>query len=147
MPTKGIGLFALFQGTGRYSAVLNAAGYYWGLYNNSNLSQEVYDGRWTQANPDPNALYPRLSSATNANNYQTSTFWLRDRSYLKLRNLELYYNFPQSLMDKTFLSSAKIYVRGNDLFTHDDLDNKDAAQYGAVEPTTRSVIAGVKFSF
>ncbi len=144
---KGIGLFALFQGTGRYSAVLNAAGYYWGLYNNSNLSQEVYDGRWTQANPDPNALYPRLSSATNANNYQTSTFWLRDRSYLKLRNLELYYNFPQSLMDKTFLSSAKIYVRGNDLFTHDDLDNKDAAQYGAVEPTTRSVIAGVKFSF
>lgn len=145
---KGIGLDFLFQGAGRYTANLNAAGMYWPLLNSTSLSQEYYDGRWTPENPDANAAFPRLSSASNANNYQTSTFWQRDRSFLKLRNIELYYNFPKSLVEKTkFMSAAKVYLRGVDLFCFDHIDNADAESYGINSPLTRSIVLGLTLSF
>lgn len=143
---KGLGFDAMFQGTGRYSAVLNTAGYYHGLVSNTSLAQHVYDNRWTPANP--NAEFPRLSSTSNANNYQTSTFWLRDRSFLKLRNVEIYYNFPKTLMEKTkFMNAAKLYVRGIDLLCFDHIDNVDAESYGAVMPLTKSVAVGLQVTF
>ena len=143
---KNFGIDAMFQGVGRYSAILNTTGYYWGLINNSTLSQYVYDHRWTSTNQ--NAEFPRLSSSSNANNYQTSSFWLRDRSFFKLRNVELYYNFPQSLIEKThFMNGAKIYVRGIDLFTLDHLATVDAESYGATSPLTRSVVFGAALTF
>lgn len=142
---KGIGIDAMFQGVGRYSAVLNTSGYYWGLVSNTSLSQYVYDNRWTTSNPD--AEFPRLSSSSNANNYQTSTFWLRDRSYFKLRNIEVYYNFPKTLLGKTgFINAAKFYVRGTDLFTLDHLSTVDAESYGVTSPLTRSIQFGVSLT-
>ena len=145
---KGFGFNVMFQGMGRYSAVLNTKSMYWGLINNTTLSQYVYDNRWSPSNNDANAMFPRLSSSSNANNYQTSTFWLRDRSYLKLRNIELYYNFDKSLLSKTkIVNAAKLYVRGVDLFTFDNLDEVDAASYGATNPLTRSVVVGLSVTF
>ena len=97
----------MFQGTGRYSAVLNTKSLYWPLINNTTISQEYYDNRWTPENQD--AKYPRLSSQSNENNYQTNTLWLADRSFLKLRSIELYYKFPQIWVKKSkILSNAKI---------------------------------------
>jgi len=145
---KGLGFDAQFQGTGHYSAVLNTSGYYWGLINNTNLSQYVYDNRWTSENNDANALFPRLSSTSNANNYQTSTFWLRDRSFLKLRTLEIYYNLPKTLMAKTgFMKAAKVYVKGNDLFCADHIDTQDAEVLGQTTPASRSIIVGAQLTF
>lgn len=145
---KGLGFDAMFQGVGRYSAVLNTSGYYWGLINNTSLAQDVYDKRWSPENNNANAEYPRLSSSSNANNYQTSTFWLRDRSYLKLRNVELYYHLPKSLLQKTgVVNAAKVYLRGVDLFCFDHLDGVDAESYGATSPLTRSVVLGLSVTF
>ncbi len=151
---KGIGLVAHFQGTGNYGCNLSSQGYYWGLINNSNLSQEVYDNRWNlETNNRADALYPRLSSQTNANNYQTSTFWQRDRSYLKLRNIELYYNFDKNLLNKTgFIKDATLFVRGVDLCNiatggKNKLENLDPEATGAVAPLSRQVAVGVKLTF
>lgn len=141
---KGIGIDAMFQGVGRYSAVLNTQGYYWGLINNSSMAQQVYDKRWSPENNNAQAEYPRLSAESNANNYQTSSYWLRNRSYLKLRNIELYYHLPKCLLSKTkIINAAKVYLRGIDLFTIDNLDEVDAASYGATAPLTRSVAFGL----
>lgn len=141
---KRLGFDAMFQGVGRYSAVLNTSGYYWGLINNTNIAQHVFENRWSPDNNNANAEFPRLSSSSNANNYQTSTFWLRDRSYLKLRNVEVYYNLPSCILEKTkFIQAAKVYVRGVDLFTSDKIDNVDAASYGATNPLTRSIALGL----
>lgn len=143
---KGLGLTAQFQGVGRYSCNLNQSGYYWGLINNTNIAQEVYDNSWRAGNE--NATYPRLSSSSNANNYQTSDFWLRDRSFFKLRNVEVFYHMPESLMKATgFMKAAKIYLRGVDLFTSDKIDNKDAEAVQASMPTTRSIIIGAQLTF
>ena len=143
---KGFGFDLLFQGASRYSANLSAKGMYWPLLNTTNLSQQAYDGRWTPSNPD--AKFPRLSTESNANNYQTSTFWQRDRSFLKLRNVELYYNLPSDLLQKTrFINTAKVYVRGVDLFCADHIDEADAEVYGVSAPVNKSIVAGVALSF
>ncbi len=151
---KGIGLVAHFQGVGNYGCNLSSQGYYWGLINNSSLAQEVYDNRWNaETNNVADALYPRLSSSSNANNYRTSTFWQRDRSYLKLRNIELYYNFDKNLLAKThFINGAKIYVRGVDLFNiatggADKLTGLDPEATGIVAPLCRQISVGVKLTF
>ena len=49
-----------------------------------------------------------------------------DRSFFKLRNIEVYYNFPKAMLAKTkLLNAAKLYVRGVDLFSFDHLDESD----------------------
>lgn len=151
---KGIGLLAHFQGVGNYGCNLSSQGYYWGLINNSSLAQEVYDNRWNaETNNNADALYPRLSSTSNANNYRTSTFWQRDRSYLKLRDIELYYNFDKNLLAKThFINGAKLYVRGVDLCNiatggNNKLENLDPEATGVVAPLSRQIVVGVKLTF
>lgn len=143
---KGLGFNAQFQGTGNYSAILNTKSMYWPLVNNTTLSKHYYDNRWTPENT--NTRYPRLSSESNANNYRTNTIWLADRSFLKLRNVELYYKLPKSLLDKTkIVGSAKLYVRGTDLLCFDHLDVSDPESYGATNPLNRSVIVGLTIGF
>ena len=143
---RGIGFSAMFQGTANYSAVLNTKSMFWPLINNTTLSSHYYENRWTPENL--NAKYPRLSSQSNANNYQTNTIWLEDRSFLKLRNVELYYKFPKNLMQKTkILGSAKLYVRGVDLLCFDKIDVADPESYGATNPLNKSVVVGLKIGF
>lgn len=143
---KGLGFNAMFQGTGRYSAVLNTQSVYWPLVNDVTISQHYYDNRWTPETPD--AKYPRLTTQSNNNNFQTNTLWLEDRSFLKLRNVELYYKLPERWMKRTkFMSNAKIYVRGNDLLCFDHIKIADPESYGVKNPLTRSVIAGLTIGF
>ena len=145
---KGFGFDFMFQGVGRYTANLSAKGMYWPLLNSTSLSEQYYNGRWTASNPDVNATFPRLSSTSNANNYQNSTFWQRDRSFLKLRNVEVYYNLPKTLMEKTgFIKTAKVYVRGVDLLCFDKIDDADPEVYGVTAPLNKSIVAGVALSF
>ena len=62
--------------------------------------------------------------------------------------MELYYHLPQSLLKSTgFISQAKVYVRGVDLFTSDHLQQGSAESYGAVMPLTRSVQVGASLTF
>lgn len=142
---KGLGFYALFQGAGNYSAVLNTKAMYYPLVDNTNLSQYYYDNRWTPSLQD--AKFPRLSSESNKNNYQTNTVFLADRSFLKLRNFEVYYKLPENLLAKTkFIKGSKLYVRGNDLFSLDHMDVSDPEVYGTNQ-LYRSVVMGVSLTF
>ena len=143
---RGLGFDAMFQGTARYSAILNTASVYWPLINNTTVSQYYYDNRWTTTNTD--AKFPRLSSQSNTNNYQTSTFWLADRSFLKLRTLQIYYNFPKSMLRATkVIQDAKIYINGIDLLCFDHIKIADPESYGATYPLTRSAVIGLSLKF
>jgi TonB-linked SusC/RagA family outer membrane protein len=143
---KGIGVYAMFQGTGNYTAILNTPGMYWPLVGSFSISQYAYDNRWTTDNTD--AIFPALSSSSNANNYQTSTLWLRNRSFIKLRNIELYYNIPSKWLNKTLhvVNGAKLYVRGNDLFTTSNVPENDPECYGYY-PVNKSVAFGLSVTF
>ncbi|MDO4164164.1 MAG: SusC/RagA family TonB-linked outer membrane protein [Bacteroides sp.] len=143
---KGLGFFALLQGAGRYSTTLNTSGMYWPLLSKTNLSQYAYDNRWTEDNP--NAAMPRLSTTSNANNYQTSTWWVKDRSFIKLRTVEVYYHLPKSLLAKTkYVDAAKIYLRGNNLLGWDHIPAGNAEGFSAAQPMTRNFAMGLQVTF
>lgn len=144
---KGLGVDAMFQGTGRYTGVLSTKSMYKPLVGNTTISQYYYDNRWTPETAGT-AKFPALSSTSNANNYNTNTLWMFDRSFFKLRNIEVYYNFPKAMLAKTkFLNAAKLYVRGVDLFSFDHLDESDPEVFGATNPLNRSIVAGLSVTF
>lgn len=144
---KGLGIDAMFQGTGRYTGVFSTKSMYKPLVGNTTISQYYYDNRWTPETAST-AKFPALSSTSNANNYNTNTLWMFDRSFFKLRNIEVYYNFPKAMLAKTkLLNAAKLYVRGVDLFSFDHLDESDSEVFGATNPLNRSIVAGLSVTF
>ena len=143
---QGLGFDAMFQGTANYSAVLYTQSVYWPLINNTNISQYYYDNRWTPNNL--NAKFPRLSAQSNTNNYQTSSLWVADRSFLKLRTVEIYYNLPKAILKNTkIINNVKLYIRGIDLLCFDHIKIADPESYGATNPLTRSAVAGINVAF
>lgn len=143
---KGWGVYALFQGTGRESQVLNTAGVYWPMINNGTISQEYYANRWTKDNP--NAKYPRLTSTGSPNNYTTNSLWVANSSYLKLRTLEVYYNLPASFLKRLkFVNKAKVFARGYDLLCFDKIGEMDPENIGTNHPTMSQYAFGFNLSF
>ncbi|MCD6355317.1 MAG: SusC/RagA family TonB-linked outer membrane protein, partial [Prolixibacteraceae bacterium] len=138
---KGLGINALFQGVSNVSANLNTPGVFWPLYNNNNISTFSND-RWTPATAGT-ATLPRLTPEKNDNNYRTSTVWQRNASYLKLRTLELYYNLPVSVVEKVKLKRAKVFVRGMNLFSIDNIEIMDPEELRTVYPTLQSYNIGL----
>jgi len=146
---KGIGLDATLQGVGNYSGTLTTNGMYRSAVATNTLSQYLYENSWSSERGNTEgAKFPRLSATSNANNDVVNTLNTFDRSYLKLRNVELYYHLPaQMLQSVKFVSAVRLYVKGIDLFTIDNLDNGDAASYGVAQPLTRNVQLGASITF
>lgn len=142
---KGLGLSATFQGVANYTAILNTQSVYWPLINNTTISEHYYNNRWIPENPF--AKYPRLTTERNDNNFQTNSVWLSDASFLKLRNCELYYKISTLFLSKSGIKSAKIYLRGVDLFSWDKIKLSDPESTGATWPMTSSINVGLALSF
>lgn len=144
---KGLGFTATIQGAANYTAYLNTTSMYWPLINNTNIGQYYFENRWTPETAET-AKYPRLTSETNDNNFRYNSVWLADRSFLKLRNIEVYYHLPKMLLAKTrFINNAKVYVRGVDLFCFDHIKELDPECYGATYPLNRSLSLGLVLGF
>ncbi len=96
---KGLGVDAMFQGTGRYSGVLSTKSMYKPLVGNTTISQYYYDNRWT-----PETAYSQVPGAELNQQCQQLQYkhpLMFDRSFFKLRNIEVYYNFPKAMLTKT----------------------------------------------
>ena len=141
---KGLGFSAQFQGVGNYTAILSGT-YYHPLVDNTTISNYVYRNRWTPETP--NARFPRLTTETVDNNLQTSSFWLADSSFLKLRNCEVYYKLPSSWLNRFWVKNAKVYVRGVDLLCFDSIDQLDPEAMNNSYPATRSIHVGLSVGF
>lgn len=117
---KGIDINILFQGSGKSTFCINGPTVYpfqngdWGNI----LTDVVESNRWILGeNEDPNAEYPRLCYGQNENNYRASTYWMRNGSYLRLKNLEIGYTIPKSIINKIHLNNVRIYFMGTNLVT------------------------------
>lgn len=141
---KGLGFSVQFQGVGNYTAILSGT-YYRPLVDNTTISNYVYRNRWTPETP--NARFPRLTTETVDNNLQTSSLWLADRSFLKLRNCEVYYKLPSSWLNRFWVKNAKVYVRGVDLLCFDSIDQLDPEAMNNSYPATRSIHVGLSVGF
>ena len=143
---KGIGLNATFQGAGNQIKNLRYVDGVWGaLSDNRNMSQEYYDNCYDTAGA--NALYPRLSTENVANNAQESTIWYRNVSWFKMRDCELYYRFPAALLQHAKISDAKVFVKGQNLLSFDNIPAMDAENLNTGYPVMKAVTFGLSVVF
>lgn len=104
--------------------------------NSSSVRQEIIDSRWTEANPSQNVLYPRVSIRNSANTtYNTSTatgssWWVKDASFLRLKNLEFGYLFSGGILPKLKLNQARVYIMGQNVALWDKLKLQDPELMG-----------------
>lgn len=120
------------------------------------INEHVYNNVWRPGNtPEQNAgaIYPRLSwsgSAGSSNNAQTSDWWMRDGSFLRLKNFEVGYTMPKNLMSKTFIKSVRFYLSGNNLLTFSKFklwDPEKGNGDGSGYPPNRVVTVGFNANF
>ncbi len=117
MSYKGFDVNFLFQGATRVNAFVTGE-LAWPFYNGAKALVDQLNF-WTPTHQD--AKYPRITDIPTANNTQTSSYWLRDASYLRLKNLELGYSFPARWMSKVGFHTARLFVSGQNLLTFDKL--------------------------
>ena len=143
---KGMGLSATFQGAGNQIKNLRYIDGVWGaLSDNRNLSKEYFENCFDIAGSD--ALYPRLSATSVANNAQNSTIWYRNVSWFKLRDCELYYKLPASLVNQMKVTSAKLFLQGQNLLSFDNIAAMDAENLNTGYPVMKAVNMGLSIVF
>ena len=118
---KGLSLSAMFQGAAHVDAILSGEGVLPFAQGSSrgNLLSNITD-RWTEANPRQDVFYPRLSIGNMNMNYEASTWWLKNTSYLRLKNIQLSYTFPKQLVGRIGIKGLQVYVSGQNLVTFSD---------------------------
>ncbi len=143
---KGFGFNATLQGAGHQVKNLRYVDGVWGaLSDNRNLSQEYYDNCFDIAGAS--ASYPRLSTENVANNAQNSTIWYRNVNWLKLRDCEIYYKLPASVIEPLKISGAKLFVQGQNLLSFDNIDAMDAENLNTGYPVMKSLSVGLSVQF
>lgn len=143
---KGLGFYALFQGAGNYSKLLDTRSVYRPIVGNNTISTYYWENRWSKDNPD--GTLPRLTYSGSDNNYNNNSMWVADAYFMKLRTLELYYKFPTHLLNKTrIFGGLKVFACVHDLFCIDGIDLQDPEAIGAVHPTMTQYTFGINMSF
>ena len=155
---KGLDFSVFFQGLGRESFWIDASDKYnvsrnqFGtapFVNNTQLLKAYSDSHWSEDNKDIYALYPRFSAYHNLNNSAVSTWWMRDGSFLRLKQLELGYTLPSKISSKLRMESLRIYLQGNNLlcWSKFKLWDPELGSYGLNYPIQRTFNIGVNVSF
>lgn len=104
---------AFFQGVARESFMINATAT--APFPNQ-LLKAYADDHWSEDNQNSYALWPRLSDKQNSNNLVSSTWFLRNGAFLRLKQVEFGYSLPQSLIQRIAVRNLRIYANGTNLF-------------------------------
>ena len=155
---KGFDFSVFFQGLGRESFWIDATSAYSTKYNkygtapfvnNGQLLKAYSDSHWSEDNRDIYALYPRYSAYENHNNTQVSTWWMRDGSFVRLRQMEFGYTLPQKLTNKIHIDNLRVYFQGNNLlcWSKFKLWDPELAGEGFNYPIQRTFNIGVNVTF
>ena len=142
---KGIGIDAVIQGITNQTIYLNTSSIFVPLISNTNIST-YSNNSWTPATATT-ATLPRLTMSQNLNNYQANSIYLTDGSYLKLRSVELYFDFSKQLLSKIKVNQARLYVRGMNLLSIDKIKVVDPEAIGTIYPTVSSYNVGIQIGF
>ena len=148
---KNFDLTVMFQGATRVTIPLTGE-VAWEFFNLGSALADRHLARWTPETQQT-ATYHRMSnsSGSNQNNFKSSSMYLYDASYLRLKNVELSYNFPKKWFTHTPISALRMYVNGFNLLTWDKLKVIDPeaqpANRGNFYPQQRIYNLGVNVTF
>lgn len=146
---KGFDMSVFFTGAANSTVYMSGYGL-WAFYDGvgqNNVLKEYYDNRWTPTNP--NAKYPAIDVGNNPNNFTASTVWLKNGNYIRLRNAEIGYTLPKSVMNKWHISSLRFFVNGTNLLTFDHIKIMDPESNDGTGayPLQRSINIGLQIEF
>lgn len=151
---KNWDLNLFFQGqTG--NKIFNVMDYYLCNAANGNVYADIREKHWSDGGEDVqghsfwpanyNATVPDLSSNDAANNFRASDFFIKDGSYLRLKQLALTYNFPQSILNKLHISNLAVSLTGYNLLTFTGYDGMDPEVGKVVGTETNNLSMGVDY--
>jgi TonB-linked SusC/RagA family outer membrane protein len=143
---KGFDFNVMFHGAGGSSSLYS--GYtYWDFYNRVGNVLEHHLDRW-KSGDGQSAGYPRLS-LDNTNNYQTSSYWVKDNSFIRLKYVEIGYTLSARLSKKMGMSKTRIFINGNNLYCWDKIGviDPELADGGMAFPIQRTFSAGFNIGF
>ena len=138
---KDFDVSMLLQGQGRVQQLVHMR-----IDNTGNAFKVRTEDRWTPENI--NGTMPRVESITSTS--AESDFWMKDATFLRLKNLELGYTLPRALSNKLKISNARVYLNGYNLLTLDKLKVMDpeSDQAGAnYYPQMKIFNAGISLTF
>ncbi len=159
---KNIDLSMFFQGLGRESFWINpnaTAPFREFYYSEESLPgrpqnqllKAYADDYWSEDNQNIYALWPRLSTSAigHTNNSQTSTWFMRDGSFLRLKQLEIGYTFPSLFLKNMHMENFRIYFTGTNLFNWSKFDLWDVEMggNGLGYPIQKSFNVGLQLNF
>lgn len=139
MKYKNVDFGIFFQGVANTSMMLS--GFHpFGTQSNRNVLQFIADDHWSASNQNIHAAYPELTKQDKAVNTAASTYWLRDASFLKLKNIELGYTYK----------NARLYVSAQNVYTFSKFKHWDPEMGGGnglKYPTQTTINVGLQVSF
>lgn len=108
---KGFDFQAQLQGVAGVKGLLDSYSG-WAFWSEGNVQRWQADGRFDPQNPTRYPAYPRIENLGNVTgpNTQTSDFWILDASYIRLKNVQLGYTLPKSILSKAGISNLRFYV-------------------------------------
>lgn len=150
---KGLDFSVLFQGATHVSTQPSRRTMR-GFYTNTGASKDLLKS-WSQERYEQGLeiVYPRYSVTNDTHNYVLSTFWLEDATYLRIKSAEIGYTLTTRWLSKAGISSARIYINGNNLLTFCNLFPGEDPEYPTMEansepyPLTRVYNIGVNINF
>ena len=148
---RGIDFSFVLQGVGKCSGYLEGSARH-ALQDMAAYPQKVHLKRYNVVtNPNPKASYPRLTYNTGFNQNTFSTFWLEDASYLRVKNVQLGYTFPEKWMKKARIDNFRVYASADNLFTFSKFfyayDPETPVSKGGYYPLVKTVVIGVNLTF
>lgn len=135
-------LMATADGQSNFNYMLS--GEYFQVAGNDKYSAEVLN-RWTPETA-ATATYPRLSTTSSSNNFQTSTYWMQKGNYLRLNRVQLTWDVPRKLIQTWPTKEISLYVRGSNLQMWSTKQVQRQLNIGG-EPNYRSYALGVNILF
>ncbi len=150
---KGFEVSAFFQGAAHVSTYLQGEAA-WPFIAGTKAAFETAKESWTKDRFEKGDVIslPRLTASPEASkhNYRTSSYWLKDASYLRLKNVEVGYVFNQRTISRLGMKYMRLFVSGQNLITWTKLkyfDPEVASSNGSVYPMTRVFNLGANIQF
>jgi TonB-linked outer membrane protein, SusC/RagA family len=143
---------AAMQSRGRAAEIKNP------FQNDANSPDYLFNDRWHREDIfDPSSpwvpgTYPALKKSNNESNLRASSFWFRNTAYLRLRDIQLGYSLPGTILQRLGISKVRIYANGFNVFSIDNtrdlgIDPETQLNTGLDYPSVRVYNVGVNLTF
>jgi TonB-linked SusC/RagA family outer membrane protein len=113
---KSFDFSLFFQGVGRTSFMISSYNIT-PFVNQNGLLKTIADSHWSENDRNSYAFWPRLNNNYSENNNYSSTWWLRNGAFMRLKSTELGYNMKSSLAKRWHLNTVRLYLNGTNLLT------------------------------